>query len=135
MNWRDSRSKTREKYIFSKVEKERPLVLKINSQAVSNNEEASLENDFVPLALPKGKKRKRHADDPGSDIDERDYRSIHGKTKPENVPLDEDLRYATESDSSDSEAGYVPALKLHYLTSEIDCLGTIHANVTFSDMP
>jgi len=112
LNWRNSRSTTREKYIFSKVEKERPLLLKISPQAVSTSEEAALENDFVPLALPKGTKRKRRADDPDSDVDERDYRSIRGKTKPENVPSDEDLRYATESDSSGSEAGYVPTFPL-----------------------
>jgi hypothetical protein len=107
-NWRDSRSNVREKYVFSKVEKERPRLLKIRHGVESEGHEVA-EADFVPLQGRRGKKRKRgeigSEDSSDSDHDGRNYRSIYGKIKAEGQPPDEDLQYATESDASGSEAG------------------------------
>ncbi|KAE9379301.1 DUF1740-domain-containing protein [Stipitochalara longipes BDJ] len=108
-NWRDWRSGSRERYVFSKVERERPRFLKIRPQVETEGQEG-VEADFVPLQHPRGKKRKRSehgaGDSSGSDHDERDYRSIYGMAKLKNQPPDEDLDYATESDSSGSETGW-----------------------------
>jgi hypothetical protein len=107
-NWRDFRSGFREKYIFSKLEKERPRLLKIRPQ-VETEGQNGLEVDFIPLQGPRVRKRKRGGngdeDNSGSDYDERDYRSIYGKAKSKDQPPDEDFEYAAESDSSGSEAG------------------------------
>jgi NRDE-2, necessary for RNA interference len=107
-NWRDFRSGFREKYVFSKIEKERSRLLKIRPQ-VETEGQRNLEVDFVPLQGPRGRKRKRgengNEDSSGSDYDERDYRSIYGKAKSKDQTPDEDFEYATESDSSGSEAG------------------------------
>jgi hypothetical protein len=98
---RDSKFTSREKYVFSKIERERPRLLKIRPELLaegSTNEEL----DFVPLA-PKGKKRKRaNADSSGSD-DGTNYRSINGNSKLIDQPADDTFQYATESDSSGSE--------------------------------
>lgn len=108
-NWRGFRSGFREKYIFSKTERERPRLLKIRPQ-VQIEGQRSVEADFVPLQDPRGKKRKRVGNDDegssGSGQDERDYRSIYGKAKAKDQPADEDFEYATESDSSGSESGW-----------------------------
>lgn len=106
-NWRNFRSDFREKYVFSKLDRDKPRLLKICHEVESEVQEI-VEQDFVPLQ-PRGKKRKRRrsddADSFGSDHDERDYRSIYGTVKGKNQPLDDNLQYATESDSSGSEAG------------------------------
>jgi hypothetical protein len=107
-NWRDSRSGFREKYIFSKMERERPRLLKIRPEVESERHEV-VEADFIPLQHSRGEKHKSATKGDGdssiSDRDERDYRSIFGKGKAKGYPSDEDLQYATESDSSGSEAG------------------------------
>ncbi|PVH87003.1 DUF1740-domain-containing protein [Cadophora sp. DSE1049] len=104
-NWRMPRS--REKYIFSKVEKKRPRLLKIRPEVLAETS-ANMDFDFVPLQAPRGKKRKRSVGDESSDDEEkRDYRSIYGKPKGSGQPADEDLQYATETDSSGSDAGRV----------------------------
>jgi hypothetical protein len=99
---------TREKYVFSKVERERPRLLRIRRDAV-DEDHAILDADYVSLNTGRGRKRKRTAfdGDEGSDSDryETHHRSIQGKAKPKDQPLDDDLQFATESDTSDSEAG------------------------------
>ena len=107
-NLRVSKLKSsREKYVFSRSERERPKLLRIRPQAISRDQVA-LEANFIPLEAPRGKKRKRGwldiQDSSSSDSDGEIYRSIYGKGK-EDDKLDGDLQYATESDSSGSEAG------------------------------
>ena len=104
-NWRMPRS--REKYIFSKVERERPRLLKIRPEVLAEAS-ANVDLDFVPLQALRGKKRKRSVGVESSDDEEkRDYRSIYGKPKNGGQPADEDLQYATETGSSGSDAGRV----------------------------
>jgi hypothetical protein len=106
--WRDSRNGFREKYVFSKIEREKTRLLRIRTQ-IETEGKSDIEANFIPLQSQRGKKRKRGGDGDGdssaSDHDERDYRSIYGKAKSNDQPIDEDLEYATESDSSGSEAG------------------------------
>ncbi|KAK0124494.1 hypothetical protein ONS95_009444 [Cadophora gregata] len=104
-NWRIPRS--REKYIFSKVERERPRLLKIRPEVLAETS-GNMDLDFVPLQGLRGKKPKRSPGAESSDNEEKiDYRSIYGKTKESGQPADEDLQYATETDSSGSDAGRV----------------------------
>jgi hypothetical protein len=110
-NWKDSRGKTREKYIFSRAAKNKPRLLKIRPECFIENSVAEDEN-FVPLSASKSRKRKRgdikadtNVDDTESEKDERDYRSIYGKGKTGDNLLDDELRYVTESESSGSDAG------------------------------
>lgn len=107
--WRDGRIKTREKYVFSRMAKEKPRLLRIRP-AISVADEAAEEKNFVPLT--KSRKRKRNdgsemvdGNSSESEKDERDYRSIYGKQKPKDTPSDDELQYATESDFSGSDAG------------------------------
>jgi hypothetical protein len=108
--WRDSRTNTREKYVFSKVAREKPRLLRIRPQDTIL-EIAPQEENFVPFTTFRGQKRKRvdrrdsPVDSADSDKDERDYRSIYGSKKAKDTPSDEELRYATESESSGSDAG------------------------------
>ncbi|KAF7948830.1 hypothetical protein EAE96_008014 [Botrytis aclada] len=107
-NLRDFRFNNREKYIFSKVERDRPRLLKIRSEVLA--EEPSLHGeDFVPLQTSRGKKRKRVDRELGSnsesDHDDTHYRSIQGKAKTSNQPQDDAFQYASDSDSSGSDAG------------------------------
>ncbi|KAF7856168.1 uncharacterized protein EAF02_011427 [Botrytis sinoallii] len=88
-NLRDFRFNNREKYIFSKVERDRPRLLKIRSEVLA--EEPFLhDDDFVPLQISRGKKRKRVDLELGSnsesDHDDTHYRSIQGKAKTSNQP-------------------------------------------------
>ncbi|KAG4430631.1 hypothetical protein IFR05_013880, partial [Cadophora sp. M221] len=104
-SWRIPR--LREKYVFSRIERERPKLLKIRPEVLAETS-STLGSDFVPLQAPRGRKRKRSSGGESSDYGEkRDYRSIYGKPKDSGQPLDEDLQYATESDSSGSDAGRV----------------------------
>ncbi|CZR66164.1 uncharacterized protein PAC_16065 [Phialocephala subalpina] len=107
-NWKVSKSGRREKYVFARVEKEKPRLLKLRPEAVAKVQEYDYA-DFVPLQAPREKRRKRgeRGGDSSSDSDEnsRDYRSIYGKAKDHDQPQDPDLQYATESDSSGSETG------------------------------
>jgi hypothetical protein len=107
-NWRGLRSGFREKYVFSKVERERPRLLRIRPQVEAEEPKGS-DADFVFLQDPRGKKRKRSeqsaADSSGSDNDERDYRSIYGRVNSKDRLPGDGIEYATESSSSGSEAG------------------------------
>jgi len=98
-NWKDFRTNAREKYIFSKAERERPRLLKLRSEDIL--EEAALEEaDYVPLQTG-GKRRKRSGEEgTDSEGDSSHYRSIEGKAKAKDEPLDDAFQYA--SDSSDS---------------------------------
>ncbi|KAH7418399.1 NRDE-2, necessary for RNA interference-domain-containing protein [Cadophora sp. MPI-SDFR-AT-0126] len=104
-NWRMPRS--REKYVFSKVEKERPRLLRIRPEVLVETS-GDIDLNFVPLQVPRGKKRNCGTGNESSDDEEkRDYRSIYGKPKGSGQPADEDLQYATETDSSGSDTGRV----------------------------
>jgi hypothetical protein len=100
---RNFKSSQREKYIFSKIERERPRLLKIRPDI---EDQDSTEKDYVPLQIYPGKKRKRAPGGiSGSEDGETNYRSIHGKAEPRDEQEDDNLEYATESDTSGSEAG------------------------------
>ncbi|KAL3425574.1 hypothetical protein PVAG01_02365 [Phlyctema vagabunda] len=107
-NRKDFMSKTREKYVFSRVERERPRLLKLRQGAEGEDKDDG--GDFVALDLSRTKrKRKEHVAEESSasedEGNERNYRSIHGKKKTNDEPEDENFRYATDSDSSGSDAG------------------------------
>lgn len=107
-NLRDFKSNNREKYIFSKVERDRPRLLKIRPEVLV--EESFLhDEDFIPLQVSKSKKRKRGDRESGSNSDsnhdDTHYRSIQGKAKTSNQPQDDAFQYASDSDSSGSDAG------------------------------
>jgi hypothetical protein len=59
-------SNRQEKYIFAKIEKERPRLLKIRPQ-LDVAKPAIQEAEFISLQSTRGKKRKRSADDPISE--------------------------------------------------------------------
>ena len=105
------KSNFREKYVFSKIERDRPRILKIRpGPDVGSLVETEL--DFLSLQKPQRKKRKRaNAEETSeSDQDTIDYRSIRGKAKASDQLVEEDLQYATESESSASETGRVMKL-------------------------
>ncbi|PQE02994.1 duf1740 domain containing protein [Rutstroemia sp. NJR-2017a BVV2] len=113
-NLRDPKSQPREKYIFSKVGRDRPRLLRIRPEALA--EESFLNDaDFVPLQITRGKKRKRSDKTAGSssesEQDETHYRSIEGKAKAPAKPVDDAFEYASESASSGSETGRVLKLE------------------------
>ncbi|PQE16021.1 duf1740 domain containing protein [Rutstroemia sp. NJR-2017a WRK4] len=113
-NLRDPKSQPREKYIFSKVERDRPRLLRIRPEALA--EESFLNDaDFVPLQITRSKKRKRSDKTAGSssesEQDETHYRSIEGKAKAPAKPVDDAFEYASESASSGSETGRVLKLE------------------------
>jgi hypothetical protein len=97
------RRQSREKYIFSKVEKDRPRLLKIRPEFAGKHF-VDDELDFVPL---RGRRRKRRGEESlrpsESEDDGTHYRSIDSKPPLENRPNDETFQYATESESSASE--------------------------------
>jgi hypothetical protein len=103
VNPRDSKLYSRDKYIFSKLEKEKPRLLKIRPELlVERSTEGEL--DFISLTT-RGRKRKRAevANTSDSEDDETNYRSIHGKSKLKDEPTDDTFQYATESESSGPE--------------------------------
>ena len=101
-------SSAREKYAFSKIERERPRLLKIRPDAMIEND-STLEIDYVPFSSGGGKKRKRTVgggnESGSSDYNETHYRSIQGKANAKDQPLDDDLQFATENDTSESDVG------------------------------
>jgi len=103
---RNLKSNSREKYIFSKVERQRPRLLKIRPELLVEPA-TDLEVDFIPLTTGRGRKRDRddHDDSTGSDQEAMHYRSIHGKAKANDQPADDTFQYATENESSDSDQG------------------------------
>ncbi|QSZ34898.1 hypothetical protein DSL72_007759 [Monilinia vaccinii-corymbosi] len=145
-NSREFRSNNREKYVFSKVERDRPRLLKIRPEVLV--EESSLDDeDFISLQISRGKKRKRDQG-PGSnsdsDHDDTHYRSIQGKAKTPNQPQDGAFQYASDSDSSGSDTGRTMRLessvkqknmelsrRIEQFPSDIDAwLGLIEHQVT-----
>ncbi|KAF4637888.1 hypothetical protein G7Y89_g180 [Cudoniella acicularis] len=100
-DWRENRSSHREKYAFSKVERERPRLLRIRPEAVHGHD--GVDANFIPLSFTIGKKRKRAGTNSDSESDEIHYRSIHGKKKTKDQPEDDAFQYATASESSDVE--------------------------------
>ncbi|KAF7879172.1 hypothetical protein EAF04_000371 [Stromatinia cepivora] len=107
-NLTEFRSNNREKYIFSKIERDRPRLLKIRPEALA--EDSFLhDEDFVPFQISRGKKRKGVDRELGSnsdsDHDDSHYRSIQGKAKISTQPQDDAFQYASDSDSSGSDAG------------------------------
>ncbi len=107
-DWKHSKSTSREKYIFSKVERDRPRLLKVLPEVKAPSIE-TVASDFIPLKASRGKKRKRRQigdeENSGSELDDKDYRSIHGKVKINDNPPDDGLEWATESESSGSDSG------------------------------
>ncbi|APA10617.1 hypothetical protein SS1G_12552 [Sclerotinia sclerotiorum 1980 UF-70] len=107
-NLTEFRSHNREKYIFSKAERDRPRLLKIRPEVLA--EESFLhDEDYVPFQISRGKKRKRVDREAGSkfdsDHDDTHYRSIQGKAKISSQPQDDAFQYASDSDSSGSDSG------------------------------
>lgn len=110
-------SNLRERYVFSKIGRDKPRLLRIRREVVDEPFIKS-EADFIPLQATRRKKRKRGdaEDSSGSERDEADYRSIHGKIEARTAPVEEGLQYATDSDTSSSEADGI--MKLDLLTRE-----------------
>jgi hypothetical protein len=101
---RDINLGQREKYVFSKIERERPRLLKIRTNLTVHDSTAEV--DYLPLQVPRGRKRKRDSGESSSSEDgDMSYRSIYGKAKPKDEPDDDHFQYATESDGSQSESG------------------------------
>ncbi|ESZ92996.1 hypothetical protein SBOR_6617 [Sclerotinia borealis F-4128] len=137
INLREFRSNNREKYILSKVERDRPRLLKIRPEVLV--EESFLHGeDFVPLQINRGQKRKRANRESGSSSNSEDddthYRSIQGKAKISNQPQDDAFQYASDSDSSGSDAGRTMRLESSIkqknveLSSQIEqAPGDVHA--------
>jgi hypothetical protein len=101
---RDEAKAQREKYVFARNEKKAERLLRIrpdeNTSAVDNL-------DFIALQISKPRKRARLSSHSShsSQEDEHHYRSIEGKAKTSKEILDNDLEWATESDSSDPQSG------------------------------
>lgn len=107
-DWKAANGGRREKYIFSRAERDRPRLLRIRPEA-SVKAQDDISADFLSLEAPKVRKRKR-GDSGGdgssdSDQDSRDYRSIYGKSEDPKKPNDPTMEYVTESDESGSDAG------------------------------
>ncbi|KUJ21119.1 DUF1740-domain-containing protein [Mollisia scopiformis] len=108
-NWKSPKFRGREKYVFSRVEKDKPRLLRLRPEVVAEVDNAKDTNaNFISLQA-RGKKRMRgeNGENASSDSeqDSRDYRSIYGKVKAQDQPQDHDMQYATESDDSGSDAG------------------------------
>ena len=77
---RGPKSRHREKYIFSRIEKHRSKLLKIRPDVVSQN---SVEKDYISFRSSRGGKRKSGSDGgSGTEDGEADYRSVYGKAMP-----------------------------------------------------
>ncbi|KAH8815869.1 NRDE-2, necessary for RNA interference-domain-containing protein [Xylogone sp. PMI_703] len=115
INLNSTKSYSREKHIFSQVEKEKPKILRLRRELLSK-ENINPAADFVPLEEPRGNKRKRSGEGDRmeghseSEDEKTHYRSILGKAKPEPRPLDDIFEYVTESDISDVEAANLLSL-------------------------
>lgn len=103
-DWRDSNTRWRERDAFSKIEREKPRLLRIRPAATSKDQD-DLNANYVPLDTSGSRKRRKIGVE-GHDVsasdeddDETHYRSIHGKKKATADPEDGALQYATESDS------------------------------------
>jgi hypothetical protein len=96
----------REKYVFARNEKKTTRLLKIRPD-IATDSTAIGNVDFISLKISNPRKRKRTGSYSGdtSEDDKLHYRSIEGKAKVSTMPPDENLEYATNSDSSDPESG------------------------------
>lgn len=75
----------------------------VNAQSLEVDED-SAQRDYIALGPPR--KRKRGADSPESMenvADTIDYRSIEGKAKPSEKPMDDDLEFASDSSADNLE--------------------------------
>lgn len=110
-------SNFREKYVFSNIDRDKPRLLKIRHK-LEAEPSVNIESDYI--SLQGTKERKRHRGDlrdfSGSEQDEVDYRSIHGKVKAHDQLMEDDLQYATESETSGSETGR--AIKVDQLSRQ-----------------
>ncbi|KAH6681983.1 NRDE-2, necessary for RNA interference-domain-containing protein [Halenospora varia] len=103
LDWRENHPSYREKYAFSRVERQKPRLLRIKPEASAEPQHVR-DSDFIPLDPTKGKKRKRTGTESSSGDDEFHYRSIHGKRKLKDQPEDDAFEYATNSDSAGDSA-------------------------------
>ena len=98
-----SKLNSQERYIFNRIKKEHPRLLKIRPQ-LEDQGSTKAEVDFISLRL-RTRKLNRDEEDSGSQDDGEDYRSIHGKAIVSHQPVDEDLEFASDSETSNSQAG------------------------------
>lgn len=109
-DWREFNTNRRERYTFSKIEREKPRLLRIRPEATSKDQDDP-NADYVFLDTSRSRKRRkigvegRDVSVSDEDEDETHYRSIHGKKKATADPEDGALQYATESDDSGYENG------------------------------
>jgi tetratricopeptide (TPR) repeat protein len=93
--------------LFSKLESKDVKKLRVKKEETGLDEAFSRGLDFVPLSTTSKKRKARDAEAPGDSEDERDhYRSIEGLKKRSAAPDDQDLDYASESQS---DGDYVAA--------------------------
>jgi hypothetical protein len=97
----------REKYAFARNESKSIKKLRILPDSNDGVDE-NVVHDFIPFRVARGKKRKRWEDssDPfrasiasSSEDEAGHYRSIKGKATAPSKPIDQDVEYATSSDS------------------------------------
>ena len=103
---RDERRGEREKYAFARNEKKASRLLRVRPDL--EEDVAAVDNlDFIAFRNPRPRKRQRlgSESEDSSDEDRRDYRSVEGKAKAGAESLEEGLEWASDSDSSDPEAG------------------------------
>lgn len=96
------------RYAYAKAESEGVKMLRIKKEGEHDDKVFENGMDFVPIeGKRKGKKRKNHPDsasEMSGKEEDNHYRSIEGLKKSNNKPEDQDLEYAS---SSDSESDYV----------------------------
>ncbi|KZF24077.1 DUF1740-domain-containing protein [Xylona heveae TC161] len=101
----------REKYVFARNERKPIRKLRIrpsNDTSVTTAFEAS--EDFVSLSRIPALEKKVEYNGEGdfeSEDDSQNYRSIEGKTKLKDRPVDRDLEYMSDSSASDYEGGNI----------------------------
>lgn len=99
------------RYAYAKAESEGVKMLRVKKEGVQDDRAFESGTDFVPISNRwKGKKRKHHPDSESEVSAEEDednhYRSIEGLKKANKKPEDQDLEYASSTDSGDD---YVPS--------------------------
>jgi tetratricopeptide (TPR) repeat protein len=93
--------------LFSKLDSKDVKKLRVKKEETGLDEAFSRGLDFVPLSTTSKKRKTRDAEAPGDSEDERDhYRSIEGLKKRSAAPDDQDLDYASDSQS---DGDYVAA--------------------------
>jgi len=103
---RDERRGEREKYAFARNEKKTPRLLRIRPD-VAEDVAVADNPDFIAFRNSRPRKRQRLGSESeySSDEDKNHYRSIEGKAKVVIESLEEGLEWASDSGSSDLEAG------------------------------